>query len=179
MKSSKAALDHFVIEHGDSEGQEAQYISSQGDIAGDGSNMMSKEFLKKLSILGVTMGLTASPLVLAQQTQQDEFENQPSTEEPGNYPGTDAAPARETGAGVDAGDPAAPGIDATTEPGEDPAMPGTEAAPRTDPAAPDAQDEAGFGEGTEPMPGDDIQYEYENEEEEWDYPEDEEDQSAS
>ncbi len=106
--------------------------------------MMSKEFLKTLGILGVTMGLTASP-VLAQQTQQDEYQN-PSTQEPGNYPATDEAPARETSPGVDPGDPAAPGIDPAS-PGEDPAMPGTEADP-TDSTVPG--NEASPGMDAEP-----------------------------
>src|SRR5690554_2328177 len=39
--------------------------------------MMSREFLKKLGVMGVTLGLTASPLALAQQTQQDEFQTTP------------------------------------------------------------------------------------------------------
>jgi|SRR5690554_1387167 len=39
--------------------------------------MMSREFLKKLGVMGVTLGLTASPFALAQQTQQDDFQTTP------------------------------------------------------------------------------------------------------
>ena len=39
--------------------------------------MMSREFLKKLGVMGVTLGLTASPFALAQQTQQDGFQTTP------------------------------------------------------------------------------------------------------
>lgn len=68
--------------------------------------MMSKEFLKKLGIFGVTMGLTASPLVLAQQTQQDEYQyesndsaqqSQPELDEGAdNLPGTQEDPVDRT-----------------------------------------------------------------------------------
>ncbi|WP_444678301.1 hypothetical protein [Halomonas sp. E19] len=66
---------------------------------------MSKEFLKKLGVLGVTVGLTASPFAMAQQgTQQDSrADNMPEAVQgaPGAEPtpGTDAAAG--TGPGAD------------------------------------------------------------------------------
>ena len=47
--------------------------------------MMSKEFLKKLGIVGITFGLSASPLVLADNTAGDEDgEIYPEETAPGN-----------------------------------------------------------------------------------------------
>ena len=48
--------------------------------------MMSREFLKKLGVMGVTLGLTASPFALAQQTQQDDFQTTPGQATDNAYP---------------------------------------------------------------------------------------------
>ena len=92
--------------------------------------MMSKELLKHLGILGVTVGLTASPLVLAQQAQQDPEGQQETGQVFDSEQGADATPAREAAPGVDPGDPAAPGIDPAPPATEaEPAVPDTDAAP--------------------------------------------------
>ncbi|AMD01518.1 hypothetical protein [Halomonas chromatireducens] len=166
--------------------------------------MMSKEFLKKIGVFGVAIGLTASPFALAHAVDHEdapgqevedvpspdgptddtfaddpdtgaaigdredweetdelergtETEDVPGTEVPSEeaFPGDEPAPDAAPGA-----DPAAPGTE--TAPGTDPATQGTETAPGTTPAAPGtetapgAEDDAGFGEGTEPMPGTDA-----------------------
>ncbi|MCE9665242.1 hypothetical protein LY622_17580 [Halomonas sp. M5N1S17] len=173
--------------------------------------MMSKEFLKHLGILGITVGLTASPLVMAQQTQQDPagqqesgqvFDSEPGAPEAPHsdptmdptdqadpaYPDDAAAPAdptapvdpAEEGAQTDpTRDPTAPADpafpDDSAAPADptapaDPAEQGTQTDPTMDPTAPGtetapgAEGDAGFGEGTEPMPGaDPAQDEWEQE----------------
>ncbi|RCV88444.1 hypothetical protein [Billgrantia montanilacus] len=132
--------------------------------------MMSKEFLKHLGILGITVGLTASPLVMAQQTQQDPAGQQESGQAFDSEQGTEAAPAREAAPGVDPGDPAAPGIDPASP--EDPGMQGTEAdsdgpwtdespareaAPGVDPGDPAAPGIDPASPGVETSPGNETQ----------------------
>lgn len=62
--------------------------------------MMSKEFLKKLGIVGITFGLAASPLAFADFHEAEEQEGVPQEE-----------PAPNTGGNAEAG----AGLDTTTE----------------------------------------------------------------
>lgn len=108
--------------------------------------MMSKALLKKIGIFGVSLGLAASPLVMADMHD-------------------DGAPADPAGTS----DPASPGTQDPATPGTDPAAPGTDPAGTEEGTAdpttgapgtgdePEAgmpdDDEAGFGDGGEAMPG--------------------------
>lgn len=91
--------------------------------------MMCKEFLKKASIVAISLGLIASPLAFA-------------TEEPEHDP---EAPEQQAPT-----DPATDDPTEITEPaqGADPTTPGSD---MDDPGLPD-EDEAGFGDGGEAMP---------------------------
>ncbi|MBD3894887.1 hypothetical protein IEI94_03350 [Halomonas sp. ML-15] len=101
--------------------------------------MMSKVFLKQFGILGVALGLTASPLVIADTHDTGAPADPAGTSDPAS-PGTQ--------------DPASPGTDpAEMEEGTaDPATgdPGTGDEPEA--TMPD-EEEAGFGDGGEAMPG--------------------------
>src|SRR5690554_5376742 len=71
------------------------------------TNMMSKEFLKKLGIVGITLGLSASPLAFATtENQTGDQEVFPEETKPGNQgPGEHgAAGSADNGAGAGAGD---------------------------------------------------------------------------
>lgn len=92
--------------------------------------MMYQDFLKKLGILGVAVGLTASPLAFAQFDEPAQDPGVPIEEADPNHP--------------EARDP----INDPTAP-TDPAAPADPTAP-ADPMPP--ADEPGFGTGTEPLP---------------------------
>ncbi|APX92164.1 hypothetical protein BWR19_03975 [Halomonas sp. 1513] len=101
--------------------------------------MMSKALLKKIGIFGVSLGLTASPLVMADMHDDGAPADPAGTSDPAS-PGTQ--------------DPASPGTDpAGTEEGTaDPTtgVPGTGDEPE---AGMPEDEEAGFGDGGEAMPG--------------------------
>lgn len=90
--------------------------------------MMSQAFLKQLGVLGITLGLVASPLAVAQQTYESEPE---ASTAPADEPAFDSEAEPMPDASEPGGDPASPGSGASTAP----------------------VDEPGFGGGTEPMPG--------------------------
>lgn len=121
--------------------------------------MMSKEFLKKLGIFGVTLGLTASPLAFAQEEGEigDEM----------NLPGDAKEPAeriyeddeQQNGALTDETDPAGDAAEGGI--GDEMDLPGDNKEPAERLYEDDQQQsetgEAGFGDGAEAMPGDDLE----------------------
>ena len=109
--------------------------------------MMTKQLFKKAGVLGVSLGLLASPLAFADMHDPaaDEHEaSDPMTTQP-------ADPAAM---------PADPAADPMADPGA-PAEPGT------------PTDEPGFGSGTEPMPSGEGAAQPDDERE-WELPDDEE-----
>ncbi len=65
--------------------------------------MMSKEFLKKLGVLGVTVGLTASPFAMAQQGTQQDSRADSMPEAVQGAPGAEPTPGTDAAAGTGPG----------------------------------------------------------------------------
>lgn len=117
--------------------------------------MMSKEFLKTLGVVGVTMGLSASPLALAQQTQQDDFQTQGQTDQMDSL---QSAPEAGSTPGASGTNPALP--DAQQQDGFGQGQNAFEQDQGQDAFEQDQgqgafeqEREPGFGEGTQSVPG--------------------------
>lgn len=113
--------------------------------------MLTKQFFKKAGVLGVSLGLLATPLAFAgsHDTAAEEYEA-------GDSMTTQPA------------DPAAQPSDPAADPMADPGAP-------VEPANP--ADEPGFGDGMDPMPSGEGATQPDDERE-WELPEDEESQNV-
>lgn len=130
--------------------------------------MLSQEMLRKLGVLGVAVGLLASPLAFADMHEepQDPAASTQPAEDPAASQGQDPM-----------ADPGAPGGD---DPMADPAGQGGQDAMNDPAGAPEPgtpADEPGFGSGTEPMPSGDSQAEPQGEED-WETPAEDDQEGA-
>lgn len=127
--------------------------------------MVSKECLKKFSIVGISFGLVISPLTTTYA--EEESKGNPEA------PNAESMPMEE-GAAAPSADPMEGSMPPDTEPREEPDSPGADpmiddsmspsADPMNDPSMPDVdtspsegdglpgENEAGFGDGGDPLP---------------------------